>query len=267
MTGTLGAAFMAAMSPFLKARAGASAAAALVLDTLLPPRCLSCGSTVERSGQLCATCWAGINWIDGPVCAACGLPCDYDMGAEALCGGCVARPPAYDRARAVMRYDDGSRPLVLGFKHADRIQAAPAFGAWMARAGAALLRDADLVAPVPLHRLRLLKRRYNQAALLAHATAKAAGRALVPDLLKRTRATPSQAGRSPAGRLANVRGAFALSSGSRDRVHGCHMVLIDDVLTTGATVEACARALKRAGARRVDVLTLARVVRPKGQPI
>ena len=258
---------MAGMRLIPKVRAGAMRAGALLLDTLLPPQCLSCGASLERSGKLCATCWAGINWIDGPVCAACGLPFDFDIGADALCGACAVRTPAYDRARAVMRYDDHSRPLLLAFKHADRIQSAPAFGAWMARAGGAWLGDADIVAPVPLHRLRLFKRRYNQAALLAQATAKAAGLALAPDVLKRTRATPSQAGRSPAGRVANVRGAFALSPGGKGLVRGRHIVLIDDVLTTGATVEACARILKRGGAWRVDVMTLARVVRPRGKPI
>ncbi len=253
---------MIRMIPTPRARSAARRATGLVLDALLPPQCLACAAPVDRTDRLCAPCWTGVNWIDEPLCVACGLPFDYDVGSGALCGACMARRPAYARARAVMRYDEHSRSLLLAFKHADRTQAAPAFGAWMARAGEPLLAQADVVAPVPLHRLRLLSRRYNQAALLARATARAGGVAVAPDLLKRTRRTPSQAGLSLAGRRENVRGAFALRRGREGLVEGRRVVLIDDVMTTGATVEACARMLSRAGALGVDVLTLARVVRP-----
>ena len=161
-------------------------------------------------------------------------------------GRCAAAAPArarYTPARAVLRYDDHSRDLILGFKHADRTKLAPTLAGWMARAGAALIEHADIIAPVPLHRLRLLRRCYNQAAL--------------PDLLIRRRATPSQAGLSPAGRLANVSGAFAVNPARRDRARGQRVVLIDDVMTTGATVASCARRLLRAGIAEVSVLTLA----------
>lgn len=235
-----------------------------VIDALLPPQCLACRAPVDRSGQLCAPCWGELAWIEEPLCAACGLPFDFDLGPEALCAACAADHPAYDRARAVLRYDEHSRALVLAFKHADRTQGAPAFGSWMARAGAALIADAEVVAPVPLHRWRLLARRFNQAALLAAAAANGARAQVAPDLLRRLRATPSQGGLSPAQRADNVAGAFAVRRGREPLVEGRRVLLVDDVMTTGATVEACARTLKRAGARAVDVLILARVVRAQG---
>ena len=244
-----------------------SRAAATALDWLLPPQCLSCRALVDRQGQVCAECWQALSFIDDPMCAACGLPFDYEVGAEALCGGCTGERPVYSRARAVMRYDDASRRLILAFKHADRTAAAPSFGVWMARAGAEMLDAADALVPVPLHRFRLFARRYNQAALLAHAVARHHGIAVAPDLLVRTRATPSQAGLKPAARAANLRGAIAVRGARAAAVADRRFIVVDDVMTTGATVSACARVLLRAGADSVGVLTLARVVRPRGTPI
>ena len=239
----------------------------LVVNALLPPRCLGCHAAVAQHGQLCAECWRALDFIEGPQCGGCGLPFEFDLGAGALCGGCARARPVYAGARAVLRYDDHSRDLILGFKHADRTELAPTLAGWMARAGAALIEHADIIAPVPLHRLRLLRRRYNQAALLANAVADIGEVAALPDLLIRRRATPSQAGLSPAGRLANVSGAFAVNPARRDRARGQRVVLIDDVMTTGATVASCARTLLRAGIAEVSVLTLARVVRPAIEPI
>jgi ComF family protein len=163
----------------------------------------------------------------------------------------------------VLRYDDASRDLVLAFKHADRTDGAPAYGAWLARAGADLVADADAIAPVPLHWTRLFSRRYNQAALLALALGTHAGLPVVPDLLIRRRRTPSQGRMSATGRARNVAGAFSLNARRLAFLEGRRILLIDDVLTTGATVESCARVLLRGGAAAVDVLTLARVVRPQ----
>ncbi|HYH18658.1 MAG TPA: ComF family protein [Azospirillum sp.] len=233
---------------------------AAALNALLPPRCLSCGAPVDRQGGLCPACWGALTFITTPYCACCGLPFAFTQGEGIVCGACVAEPPAFARARSVLVYDDASRPLVLGFKHGDRTHAAVAYGAWLARAGADLLAEADLLAPVPLHRWRLFRRRYNQAALLARAAGRAAGRPVVPDLLMRRRATPSQGGLDRGGRRKNVAGAFRLKRG-KEEVAGKRIVLVDDVLTTGATLAECARVLRRAGAARVDVLTLARVVR------
>ncbi|HYD68387.1 ComF family protein [Azospirillum sp.] len=234
---------------------------AAALNALLPPRCLSCGAPVDRQGGLCPACWGALTFITAPHCACCGLPFAYQQGDGTLCGACVASVPAFARARSVLVYDDASRPLVLGFKHGDRTHAAVAYGAWLARAGAELLADADLLAPVPLHRWRLFRRRYNQAALLAQAAGRVSGRPVVPDLLVRRRSTPSQGGLDRAGRQKNVAGAFRLKRGKAE-VAGKRVVLVDDVMTTGATLAECAKVLRRAGAARVDVLTLARVVRP-----
>ncbi len=236
-----------------------AAASTALLDALLPPRCLCCGAGVDRQGGLCPGCWTGLSFIAPPFCACCGLPFEYEAQAGSLCGACLAEPPAFGRARAVLVYDDGSRPLVLSFKHGDRLHAAGAYGGWLARAGKELLADADLVAPVPLHWGRLFRRRYNQAALLAQALSRQAGVPTMPDLLVRRRATPTQGGLDRLGRHRNVKGAFALRAGQT--VAGRRVVLVDDVLTTGATLAECARVLIRAGAARVDVLTLARVVK------
>jgi ComF family protein len=230
------------------------------LDALLPPQCLCCGAMVDRQGNLCAPCWSGIRFLEPPCCRACGFPFPYDEGREALCAACSRRHPDYDRARAVLAYDDHSRTLMLRLKHGDRLDGVPAFGQWLARAGAEFWSGADLILPVPLHRWRLIRRRYNQAALLGHALSRNTGLPCLPQLLLRGRATASQGGLSRAGRYRNVRGAFAVRGADRARLKGARVVLIDDVFNTGATVSACARTLKRHGAGRVDVLTLARVL-------
>jgi ComF family protein len=232
------------------------------LDVLLPPQCLKCRAAVDRQGLLCPACWGEASWLAPPLCAACGFPFEYDEGPGALCAACTRASPLFERARAALVYDDASKALILGFKHADRLEGAPAYGRWLARAGAELVQDAELIAPVPLHRWRLLRRRYNQAALLALSLGRAAGKPCVPDLLARVKATRSQGGLGRAGRAENVRAAFAVRPRRRDALQGRRVLLVDDVYTTGATATACARALLRAGAAAVDVLTLARVVRP-----
>jgi ComF family protein len=235
----------------------------MLADALLPPRCLATGEVVDRQGQLSAGAWSAINFITQPLCQCCGLPFAFgsEEDAELSCGACLAEPPDYDRARAVIQYDDASRAMILAFKHGDRMEGAPAFAAWMARAGADLLDDADLIVPVPLHRKRLFRRRYNQSAVLALALARHSAKMASVDALVRTRHTPPMGGLSREARLRNLRGAIAVRAGREALLAGRKVVLIDDVLTTGATAQACARALRKAGVARVDVLSLARVVR------
>lgn len=232
-----------------------------LLDSVLPPLCLSCNEIVAEPGALCATCWPGFSFISAPHCTRCGVPFTEEIGGDAQCGACLRRPPRFRRARAALVYDDKSRQLVLPFKHGDRTDMARTCGGWMARAGSDLLAEAELIAPVPLHWRRLFTRRYNQALLLARAAARASRGRLVPDLLQRARWTGSQAGLKADERRKNVRRAFELHPRWVTSVRDRTVLLVDDVLTTGATVEACTLALQRAGARHVDVLTLARVVR------
>ncbi len=230
-----------------------------VVDGVLPPRCLACGVTVHDIGALCGPCWSAITFFAPPWCAVCGLPFPHPMGEGAVCGDCARQHPSWDRARSVLRYDRHSRRLVLALKHGDQTHLAGAFGRWMYRAGGEVLAGADLLMPVPLHWTRLLGRRFNQSALLAQAIHGAGGPPVAADWLVRRRRTPSQGLMSPLARARNVRGAFALRRGRS--VAGKRIVLIDDVLTTGATAEECARVLRRAGAAFVGVLVLARALR------
>lgn len=251
------------------ARRLARGAGAGVLDLLMPPRALDERTSVGavQSRGLTADAWSRISFIEAPVCEACGAPFEYDFGPDARCAACLARAPVFDRARAACLYDDASRDLILKLKHADRTDLAPLFARWLARAAGGLIADADAIAPVPLHPLRLIRRRFNQAAEIARPLAAAVGLAYWPDALERVRRTQSQAGKSGSGRRRNMAGAFRVARRWRQRVAGARVLLVDDVLTTGATAEACARALKAAGAARVDLAVIARVKERSGRAI
>ena len=251
---------MQSMASGARLAALARAAALGAVDVVLPPTCLACYAPVGASGALCPDCWSRVSFIGRPCCARCGLPFAIEAAPDALCGDCARAPPAYERARAAFLYEGAGRELILAFKMADRSWVAPMLAAWLQRAAAPLLPDADLVVPVPLHRWRLLARRFNQAAVLAGLMARGTDAAAVPDLLVRTRRTPPQTRLPRSARRRNVRGAFAVRRSRAHLVAGRSVLLVDDVLTTGATVSACARALHEAGAARVDVATLARVV-------
>ncbi|CAA6603724.1 putative phosphoribosyl transferase [Rhodospirillaceae bacterium LM-1] len=232
-----------------------------LLDLLLPPQCPSCRALVAQTGTLCPDCWKGMDFLAPPLCQCCGLPFSFDSGEEALsCAACLDNPPPWRQARSVLRYDDASKRLVLALKHADRTDLAPALARWMHRAGTDLLKGCDLIVPVPLHWLRLFARRFNQSALLAHELGRIAGKPVAANLLARTRRTQSQGHLHRTQRFGNVSGAFAVRPRQRAGIQGKTVLLIDDVLTSGATAAECSRVLLKAGAAQVDVLSIARAV-------
>jgi ComF family protein len=241
-------------------------AAKFALDIALPTLCVSCREPVEGDG-VCPECWTKLSFIEPPYCPRLGIPFVYDPGPDMLSMEAIANPPAYTRARAAVRYDEVARTLVHALKYHDRTDLAPAMGRWMARAGRELLDGADMLIPVPLHWRRAWGRRFNQSGALSRAIERQSGIKLRGDLLQRVRATEQQVGLSRAQRASNVQGAFQLSTEAKSQVQGRRMVLIDDVLTTGATLDACARALLRAKASQVDVLVFARVVDTPKAPI
>ena len=236
-----------------------------MLDTALPPLCAACRQPVGSGRGLCAACWSKVSFIAPPYCERLGIPFAYDPGPGVLSMEAIADPPSYGRARAAVRFDDVARDLVHALKYGDRLDLATTMGQWMARAGRELIAEADALVPVPLHWRRLWARRFNQAPRSPRRfRARAACRCAMP--LKRVKATPQQVGLTRTERAANVQGAFRVPD-REATVRGRRLVLVDDVLTSGATLDTCARALMRAGARSVDVLVFARVVAAVRSPI
>lgn len=242
----------------------ALAASAVAVDTVLPPSCPVCRSPTGSPHALCRSCWATVRFLEEPWCERLGTPLPYDLGPGTLCAEAIAHPPVYNRARAAVVYDETAAGLVHAFKYGDRTDLAPLMAAWMRRAGRELLAEADVLVPVPLHRWRLLWRRFNQAGELCRCLGRSTGIPHDPGLLVRRKPTRQQVGLSREARIANVRGAFAVPPRARVRLAGRKVLLVDDVATTGSTLEAAARALLAGGAARVDVLTFARVVAGMG---
>lgn len=228
---------------------------------LFPPVCGGCRRLISLPGTLCGTCWRELRLIERPWCEVLGTPFPAEMGAGAVSPAAIAAPPPFDRARAAAVYTGVARRMVQGLKYSDRTELAPWMARWMARAGAELIADADMILPVPLHRRRFLSRRFNQSAELGRAVASLSGLPFEPMIVQRARPTRQQVGLGQREREDNVRGAFTVPAEAKPLIAGRRVLVIDDVYTTGATVYALARTLKRQGrASAVDVLTFARVL-------
>lgn len=233
------------------------------VDLLIPFRCIKCGLILENNQSLCTNCWGLIPFITKPVCECCGLPFDFEIEEGALCGACLQTPPPYKTARSVFVYTAQSKDLILRFKHTDSLHSTPLFAAWMMNS----LGDITdpLCIPVPLHWTRLFMRTYNQAGLLALTIAKRNGWIYNPSLLMRKRRTPSQGYLSRQERVKNIEGAFRIPERRRKELLNKTILLVDDVFTTGATLNACSKTLLKAGAKEVHALTLGRAVKTSGQ--
>lgn len=238
-------------------------AAQNIVSAVLPNHSLITGKP-ERTETI--ELWECLEFLDDPCCNACGFPFEFDVGENALCGRCESKHPAYDRARSAIRYTEESRKLVLDFKHGGRTDGLVFFAAQMHRAGREILKNADVLIPVPLHSKRLRQRKFNQAALLARRLSKLADIPYDTDTLLRAKNTPSQGGQTYLGRKRNVTGAFSVPKDKAGQLKNARIVLIDDVQTTGSTLEACAKVLKKQGPAQIDALSLMRVVRPETVP-
>lgn len=230
------------------------------LNLLLPPRCLNCGEYAGGSHQLCGSCWKSLEFITTPFCDRCGHPFIVDQSSM-ICGDCLHTPPLFFRGRSAFRYDSLIRELILKFKHGDATYLAKPLGIWLASSGKELLLKSDVIIPVPLHRWRLFRRRYNQATLLARELSRYSHIPLLTNVLIRHKITESQHGKSRQVRQANVNNVFKIAPEKLALVKKKSVLLVDDVWTTGSTLNACIKTLKRAGAKDVSVLTLARVVK------
>jgi len=243
----------------MQALAAARGAVRRITDFALPPRCPGCGAITGEVQSFCLSCWRELRFLGEPCCSRCGLPFEYDSGEGVECGGWLSNPPAYDRLRAAVAYGEIARSVALKLKYSGRPGVAETLAHFMQRH----LADEDagaILAPVPLHRWRIWKRGYNQSALIATALARRTGLSARLDLLTRIRATPPLKGLGRRERALAVRGAFRVAERAKPALKGRNVILVDDVYTSGATANACAKALKRGGAARVDIICWARVV-------
>ena len=238
----------------------------LILDRLLPPRCLSCGEGIQDVGRICMDCWKELNFLSRPLCDCCGYPFNFTEQisqefSPGLCAACQRKHPPFRHARAALRYDDGCRRMIISYKHGDRTDYETFFTRMLMQASQNMEISGAVIAPVPLHEKRLKKRRYNQAALIAKNFSEKKSLDYIPDLLIRRKYTPPQSG-NYGSRKRNVAGAFRVTDKYSAMIRRRPVLLIDDVYTTGATVRACAAILRRAGSGPVDIITIARVCAP-----
>lgn len=229
---------------------------------IYPPVCAGCGQVVAEPRALCVSCWLTVRFIEWPYCEISGAAFDHDRGEGLVSPEVIANPPPYAKARAAVHYDGAARKIAQGLKYSDRADLAMMMAAWMVRAGREVIDDSDVIICVPLHRRRLFSRRYNQSAELARSISRLSGKPFEPSGLRRIRATRQQVGLGLRVRQDNVRGVFVLSEAQAPQICGRRVLLVDDVLTTGATVAAATRAIMRGGAEQVNVLTFARVASP-----
>lgn len=246
--------------PVFEIKGFAAAIAGWPARLLFPPVCAGCRRLVSQPGTLCGECWPRLRFLERPWCEVMGTPFSHEMGEGFLSAEAIANPPPFGRARAAVAYSGVARRMVQGLKYSDRTDLAPWMARWMMRAGAELLADAELVVPVPLHWRRFLSRRFNQSAELARAVADLSGKRFEPSAIQRVKVTRQQVGLGLREREDNVRGAFRVPPEADIHVRGRHVLVVDDVYTTGATVAAVCRALKKSGAAGVDILTFARVL-------
>lgn len=231
------------------------------IDIVFPPQCLSCKAKVESNGSLCHKCWEAIEFISSPQCVVCGVPFELATSERQICGKCIADPPKYKAARAVFSYDDASSKLITNFKYYDSTASGLHFAKWMLRAGKGFIDEADIIVPVPLHKIRLLSRRYNQSALLCNSLSEVTAKKVCNKLLIRHKNTKPQAGLSFNMRVNNVKSAFKVNNKFQDEITGKNILLVDDVMTTGSTINSCTKVLLKAGAKNVFVLTIAMTVK------
>lgn len=230
-----------------------------LVNALLPPQCVHCGTLVGTPGGLCGPCWSRLELISRPVCDRTGLAFAFDPGPGIVSARALADPPEWDRLRAVSEFDDVSRALIHALKYYDRHEVVKLMGTMMAQAGKELLNEADMIIPVPLYRLRQWQRRFNQAILLADEISAASGVCIAKNVLKRVRSTPQQVGLKKKQRRDNLKGAFEVDASAQHSLYGKKIVLVDDVMTTGATATACSKVLRKAGCEQINVVVFALV--------
>jgi ComF family protein len=225
-------------------------------DICFPLTCCNCGQFVDSEG-LCSECWKTIKWTGDPKCRICGIPFEIDV--DMLCPECLRKKPHFDKAISVFEYDDFSKDMILKFKHGDMTFMSRQLAAWIYRASENEIKNADIIVPVPIHFFKRLKRKYNQSELLAQELEKISGIPCEPRILQKIKSTPQQEGLSRSTRLKNINGSFGVNPEYSPRLNAKTVVLLDDVLTTGSTAGECSKILKKHGATKVIVLTIARV--------